>query len=79
MANQGKQLGNLPFDDEVCNNIENQHNEQETNDSVKEEAWNEENEACDEPFAIVGVRASEQLMKMNTVEALLNRLGMDKK
>ncbi len=78
MANQGKQLGNLPFDDEVCKNIENQHNEQETNDSVKEEAWNEENEACDEPFAIVGVRASEQLMKMNTVEALLNRLGWTK-
>ncbi len=78
MANQGKEHGHIPFDAENCDDIENQHAEEEAMDFAKKDIWSEEEEAGDEPFAVMGETASAKLIKMNAVENSPSPTWMDK-
>ncbi len=77
-AGQGINNGNLPFDNDECDDLETQNMDSEAMELAKKEGWNEEEEEYDESFAVFGQRASAQLMKMNAIETLLHRLGWTK-
>ncbi len=55
-----------------------QNAEEDAVDIVNKINCNEEEEDCQEPFAVLGEKASGNLMKMNAVENLLHSIGWTK-
>ncbi len=74
----GKGPAHMPFNNEELNDIDKDNVEEDAMDEVNKYDHPDQEQECQEPFAVIGETAAKHLMQMNTVENLLHEIGWTK-
>ena len=75
--NQGSNAGYAPIDMDKFDSIDYENS---LEDAAKQNGWTEAdvNDEDEDPFSVMGVKAQNQMVKMNAIESLLHQLGWTK-
>ncbi len=68
LENNGKNPVNMPFNNDDLNDIDKDNIEEDAMDMVNKDDHFDQEQECQDPFAVIGETAAKYLMQMNTVE-----------